>query len=198
MKNMLFALIAAVAGFGLFSFSSTATLPTAGHDTIVWHGHKVTGTHTGTITVKNSDFKMENGALTGGSFMIDMTSINCTDLGAGQGKEKLEGHLKSGDFFGTEDHPSASFNITNVVNRGMAGDYKIVGDLTIKDITKEIKFNAKIADLDGVPTAQADISIDRSDFGVKYGSGSFFDNLGDKTIYDEFDISIALPVDHSH
>jgi len=125
--------------------------------------------------------------LTGGEFAIDMTSITVTDLDGGM-KGKLEGHLKSPDFFGVENHPVANFKITKVVPRGTGGSYKVVGDLTIKNITKEIKFNADVKD----DMATANIQIDRSDFNVKYGSGSFFDNLGDKTIYDEFDMVVDL------
>ena len=78
------------------------------------------------------------------------------------------------------------------LSRGKPGEYKIIGNLTIKETTKEIKFNTLITEVDGKNVATADITIDRSDFDVRYGSGSFFDNLGDKTIYDEFDLSVNL------
>jgi polyisoprenoid-binding protein YceI len=106
----------------------------------------------------------------------------------GGGKGKLEGHLKSDDFFGVAAHPTATIKFTKVVSRGVAGEYKITANITIKNITKEIKFNATAKD----GTANATIKLDRSDFDIKYGSGSFFDNLGDKTIYDEFDLAITL------
>ena len=82
--------------------------------------------------------------------------------------------------------------MTKVISRGKAGEYKVIGDLTIKATTKEIKFNTVVDNTTGVPVATADITIDRSDFDIRYGSGSFFDNLGDKTIYDEFDLSLNL------
>ena len=129
--------------------------------------------------------------MTGGNFEIDMTSLKVTDLeGAMAGK--LEGHLKSPDFFGIEKFPTASFKITKVVSRGTAGSYKIAGNLTIKETTKEIKFMTTLS-ADG-KTADAKITVDRSDFNVRYGSGSFFDGLGDKTIYDEFDLNVKLVV----
>ena len=120
-----------------------------------------------------------------------MTSITCTDLPEKAGG-KLVGHLKSDDFFGVATYPTAKFEITKVVSRGKAGDYKVTGNLTIKESTKEIQFNTTDDNSTGVPVATADITIDRSDFNVKYGSGSFFDDLGDKTIYDEFDLGLKL------
>ena len=158
---------------------------------IEWKGYKVTGSHEGTINIKNGQLQMENGMLTGGSFEIDMTSINCTDLSGG-GKGKLEGHLKSDDFFGVKKYPSANFVITKVASRGTPGDYKVTGNLSIKETTKEIRFLTKVTESGNTITATADIEIDRTDYDVRYGSGSFFDNLGDKTIYDDFNLSVKL------
>lgn len=158
---------------------------------VSWKGYKVTGSHEGTISVKDGNLDFTDGMLSGGSFVIDMPSIKATDISGGTAA-KLEGHLKSADFFGVEDHPTATFVITKVVSRGMTGDYRITGDITIKEKTESIRFNAKVTEADGVYTATADIKIDRTDFDVRYGSGSFIDNLGDKTIYDEFDLGIKL------
>ncbi|MEO1518621.1 MAG: YceI family protein [Bacteroidota bacterium] len=155
---------------------------------ITWKGYKVLGEHSGTIQLSSVDLDMSDGVLKGGSFSIDMTSIKCTDL-EGEYAGKLEGHLKSDDFFGVAKFPTAKFDITKVVSRGKAGNYKIVGNLTIKGITKEIRFNAETSG-EGAMTAK--ITVDRSDFEVRYGSGSFFDNLGDKTIYDEFDLEVSI------
>ena len=112
---------------------------------ITWKGYKVTGQHEGTLQIKNGNLDFEKGILKGGSFDIDMTSISTTDLSGGMAK-KLDGHLKSADFFGVEKFPTAKFVITKVVSRGMDGDYKIIGNLTIKETTKEIKFNAKVTE----------------------------------------------------
>lgn len=163
---------------------------------IKWTGYKVTGKHFGTVSLKSGDLTMEDGMLTGGSFEIDMATITVKDM-QGEYAGKLEGHLKSADFFGVENHPTAKFVITNVISRGTPGDYKIVGNLTIKDTTKEIKFFAKVTEEGGMQTATANITVDRSDFDVRYGSGSFFDNLGDKTIYDEFDLEVTLVANNS-
>lgn len=173
----------------------TGPVETVGVDTnasvINWKGYKVTGSHTGTIKINAGNLQMEDGQLVGGSFTIDMKTINCTDM-EGEYKGKLEGHLKSADFFGVEKYPTATFKITNVVSRGTPGAYKITGDLTIKETTKPVRFNVNIAEEDGKQIATGDVQIDRSDFDIRYGSGSFFDSLGDKTIYDEFDLSVRL------
>ncbi|MEM9823335.1 MAG: YceI family protein [Bacteroidota bacterium] len=162
-----------------------------GKSQVFWKGYKVTGSHEGTLTLKNGELTYTDNQLSGGSFDIDMTSLDCTDLKGG-GKTKLEGHLKSTDFFNVAEFPTARFEITKVVSRGKTGDYKIIGDLTIKGITKSIKFQAMVNDASDGKTATASTTIDRSEFNIRYGSGSFFDNLGDKTIYDEFDLSINL------
>jgi polyisoprenoid-binding protein YceI len=137
---------------------------------------------------------MTDGVLTGGSFEVDMTALLVTDL-EGEWKEKLEGHLKSEDFFGIEKYPTAKFVVTKVAPKGTPGDYKVYGDLTIKETTEPIAFYANITEEDGVKVATADLEIDRSKYNVRYGSGSFFSGLGDKTIYDEFDLQVKLVVE---
>jgi polyisoprenoid-binding protein YceI len=154
-----------------------------------WIGYKVTGKHNGSINLKSGTLEFTEGMLSGGWFEIDMNSITVLDL-TGNSAAKLEGHLKSDDFFGVEKFPTAMFRMTNVVHRGTPGDFKVIGNLTIKGVTKEIKFNTHV-DMDS-KTATADMEIDRSDYNVRYGSGSFFSNLGDGTIHDEFKLSINL------
>lgn len=156
---------------------------------INWKGYKVLGEHAGTVKFVsgNLDFDASNN-LTGGMFTVDMNSVTCTDLKPGQGKENLEGHLKSDDFFGVATHPTATLKFKKVISRGKPGEYKIVADLTIKKTTKEVKFDANITE----NKAMANLKIDRSDFNIQYGSGSFFESLGDKTIYDEFDMSVNI------
>ncbi len=154
---------------------------------IVWKGYKVTGSHEGTLSFKSGSLDFTGDKLTGGELVVNMGSLNCTDLKEGM-KGKLEGHLKSADFFGVEKFPEASIKFTKVIPRGIPGEYKVTANLTIKGITKEIKFNASAKDGMG----SASIKVDRSEFDIRYGSGSFFDNLGDKTIYDEFDLDINI------
>ena len=158
---------------------------------LTWKGYKVTGEHAGTVGLKNGSLQIDHGTLKGGSFEVDMTSFTCTDL-QGEWADKLIGHLKSPDFFGSEANPTAKLVIKKAIATDTKGNYKIVADLTIKGTTKEVKFNTALAQTEKQATATGKIVIDRSDFDIRYGSGSFFDGLGDKTIYDDFDISFAL------
>ena len=179
--------------FGAFAFTTPAEKAEytidAATTTIVWTGAKVGGEHTGTISVKEGGFTFEDDQLTGGSFIIDMNSITCTDLDAEYGG-KLVGHLKSDDFFGVATFPTSKVVIKSVVPQG-PGQYKVVADLTIKETTKEIKFPATVEVSNGKVTASADITVDRSEFDVRYGNGSFFDDLGDKVIYDDFNLAVT-------
>lgn len=188
-------LMAFVAFAGLaFTVNSGATLKVDTlNSNVQWTGYKVTGQHNGVVNIKSGALTYdEKGFFAGGSFEIDMTSIKCLDL-QGETAGKLEGHLKSDDFFGVAKYPTAKFVITKVTPRGKPGEYKITGNLTIKSTTKEVKFDALLQEAAGGKiVATGDIKIDRSDFDVRYGSGSFFEGLGDKTIYDEFDLKVKL------
>lgn len=153
---------------------------------VLWEGEKVTGSHNGTIDLKDGHFITEDGELKGGEFTIDMTSITVTDL-SGEDKGKLEGHLKSDDFFGVETYSTSKLVITSAAKKN-DGTYGVVADLTIKEETHPVTF-----DLDwNENSASTEFSIDRSKYDVRFGSGSFFDNLGDKTIYDNFDLTVNL------
>jgi polyisoprenoid-binding protein YceI len=153
---------------------------------VIWKGYKVTGSHTGLITIKSGSLIFDNEVLTGGNFVIDMTTINVTDLEGGY-KDKLEGHLKSDDFFGVAKYPEASLEFTNVKSTGK-NSYEVTGDLKIKGKTETINFNLSVYG----NKATASLKIDRTKFDVRYGSTSFFDGLKDKAIYDEFDLQADL------
>lgn len=153
---------------------------------VTWKGYKVTGSHMGTIDLQSGALMFEDGKLTGGEFTVDMSTLISTDLQGGM-KEKLEGHLKSDDFFGVESNPTSKLVFTNVEASGK-NRYKVTGDLTIKGTTKAVTFDVSVYG----SKATATLTIDRSEFDVRYGSGSFFDNLGDKTIYDDFEIVADL------
>lgn len=155
--------------------------------TINWTGKKVTGQHEGTINLKDGNLVFKGKKLVGGTFNVDMASLITTDLKAGQGKEKLEGHLKSDDFFGIEKFPTATLVIKKATLKSDA-TYTVTGDLTIKGKTSPITFDLATT----ANTASANLKIDRTKYDIKYGSGSFFDNLGDKAINDNFDLNVAL------
>lgn len=154
--------------------------------TVAWKGYKVTGSHNGNINLKDGSLSFDNNQLTGGSFTVDMTSLISTDL-EGEWKDKLEGHLKSDDFFGVESHPTATL-VFNTVSAKSKNSYDVTADLTIKGITNPINFTLAVYG----NKANATLKIDRAQYQIKYGSGSFFDNLGDKAIYDEFDLVVDL------
>lgn len=157
---------------------------------VAWIGEKVTGQHDGLVKLKEGSFEVEDGKLMGGSFVIDMQSLVVLDLD-GDSKGKLEGHLKSDDFFGVDKYPTSTFTITKAVPQG-ENNYKVVGNITIKDTTQEIQFPAELKEIDGKLVGTANLTIDRTKFNVRYGSGSFFDNLGDKTIYDNFKLTVNI------
>jgi polyisoprenoid-binding protein YceI len=159
---------------------------------IEWVGKKVTGQHNGIVNIKEGALEMEEGQVTGGSFVIDMTTIDVLDL-EGEYKGKLMGHLRSDDFFSVEKHPSAKFTITSI-NKSEATDasHFIAGELTIKGITNKITFPAMVTVKDGKANAKASFALDRTKWEIRYGSGSFFDGLGDKMIYDDFELTVNL------
>ena len=116
-----------------------------------------------------------------------MTSLVCTDLKAGEGKEKIEGHLKSEDFFGTEKFQTSKIVFKKVVASGK-NSYTVTADLSIKEKTNPITFELTVIG----NNAAAALKVDRTKYDIKYGSGSFFDNLGDRAISDEFELNVAL------
>jgi polyisoprenoid-binding protein YceI len=126
-----------------------------------------------------------------GSFVVNMSTIVCTDIKDEGYRAKLEGHLKSDDFFGVEKYPESKFEVVKAKNLGN-GNYEVHGNITIKGITKPISFNVNMHHHGDDLHVSGKIVIDRSKFNVRYGSGSFFDNLGDKTIYDDFELSLDL------
>ncbi len=160
------------------------------NSTLTWVGKKVTGEHTGNLAIKNGELEFANNKLKGGSFEIDMTSITCTDL-TGEWNEKLVGHLRSDDFFSVDKYPTSKVAITKVKSKG-SNKHEVTADVTIKGITHPVTFMATTQESNGVITATADVAVDRTKYDIKYGSGSFFDGLGDKMIDDEFTLSVSL------
>ncbi len=157
--------------------------------TIKWYGEKVLGEHEGYIQIKSGFIELNNDQITSGNFVVDMTTITNIDLEDEGYNQKLVGHLKSDDFFGVEKYPTAEFEVKRS-SKFSNGKAKVSGDITIKGTTESISF-------DVVRTGKeyaAKIEIDRSKFNVRYGSNSFFDNLGDKAIDDIFTLDIKLVV----
>ena len=183
--------IALVAFVALFTFSFTTIekdkkeIKTESSK-VVWKGYKVTGSHEGTIDIKSGALDFDGDKLIGGNITIDMTTLVSTDL-EGEYKGKLEGHLKSDDFFGVETHNTSTLEFTEVKASGK-NSYDVTGKLTIKGKTNSVKFTISIYG----NNATENLKVDRTKYGVKYGSASFFDDLKDKAIYDEFDLVADL------
>jgi len=159
----------------------------AKNSNIKWHGEKVTGEHFGTIKLESGNLEMKDNKIIGGVFLIDMSSIANTDVEDAEYKAKLEGHLKSDDFFGVETYPISKLEIKEATP---FKDHKatVKAHLTIKATTLPIEF--EVIEKDGKMSAQ--IVVDRSKYDVRYGSGSFFEGLGDKMIYDDFTLDVEL------
>lgn len=140
----------------------------ATQSSVIWKGTKMSGSHEGTVTIKSGSLNVDNGAITGGQFVLDMNTINATDL-EGEMKEKLDGHLKADDFFAVATNPEASIEITEVKAGATANDIVISANLTIKGVSKNITFDAKVAEITDVTAkVSADFNILREDWGITY------------------------------
>ena len=157
------------------------------NSSIKWTGKEITTkTHYGSLKFREGKIIMKGEKIISGNFIVDMGSINCQDL-SGKSKNYLESHLKSEDFFGVEDYPEASLSIKTSELKS-DGNQVVVGDITIKGITQPISFNISIQNKEG----KAKLIFDRTKHNVTYRSGNFFQNLGDKLIYDDIEIEARL------
>ncbi|NNC69617.1 MAG: YceI family protein [Flavobacteriaceae bacterium] len=160
--------------------------------TITWKGSKTAKSHNGTIGVSEGYVAFEGDQLTGGNFIIDMNSIVNLDLENEEYNTKLVNHLKSADFFEVEKHPYSVFAITSVDKKDN-GKTMVKGNLTVKGIKKNIEFPATVTvNGDEVSFVSEPFTIDRTEWDVKYNSGKFFEDLKDKLINDEIEISFNI------
>ncbi|QXP72704.1 YceI family protein [Tenacibaculum sp. AHE15PA] len=159
--------------------------------TVTWKGNKPTGSHNGVVSIEKGLFDIKDGVLNSGEFVIDMNSISCLDLEAGNGKEKLEGHLKNADFFDVEKFPTAKFVVASSETKD--GKLHVTGNLTLRGTTKSITIPATVTENEGTATFKSDVfSIDRTDFGVTYSSKKFDAALKDKFINDLMELSFDI------
>lgn len=157
-----------------------------GRSAINWKGYKPTGSHYGTIQLQAGSIEWDGKKLIGGSFKADMSTIEESERTA-----KLERHLKSADFFEIEQYPIASFEITETLIKD--GKTLITGQLTIKNVTKEISFLATLTESEGAVILTSEtFQLNRAEFNVKYKSKTFFNDLKEKFIYDNFDLQITI------
>ncbi len=181
--KLLSALIILFVSFGLNA--QTKKIDTS-KSSIHWIGKKIMGQHDGTIDFKEGSLIFDGKKLTGGNFTVDMKTISTTDV-EGKAKGNLDGHLKSDDFFGVEKFPTSKLVFKKITDKGN-GLYTITADLTIKEITNSITFDIIVKD----SIATTNFSVDRTKFDVKYGSKSFFEEIGDRAINDEFELGVKL------
>jgi polyisoprenoid-binding protein YceI len=186
MKNLKAIALALVVVLSTVSLSAQTKKIDAAKSTINWVGKKVTGQHEGTVNLKDGALVFTGKKLVGGTFTADMTSLTSTDL-SGEYLGKLNGHLNSEDFFGTEKHQTATL-VFKTISTKTKDVYAVTADLTIKGKTNPVTFDIAI----NGNTASTKFNVDRTKYDIKYGSGSFFDNLGDKAISDEFQLAVAL------
>lgn len=175
------------------AFAKTVDIDPA-KSSVRWLGKKVAGQHNGTVAVQSGQVELNGDQLKGGQVTIDMRSIKNEDLKDAEYNAKLVGHLKSDDFFAVEKNPTSTFKITAVkpLKNRKDATHEITGDLTIRGTTHPITFPAKVEVKKGEVSAQGKLTVDRTKYNVRYGSGKFFENLGDKMINDTFELELNL------
>jgi len=161
--------------------------------TIKWTGKEITtDSHYGTLGLKQGAVEVSTAGIVSGNVVVDMNSIQCLDM-TGRGKTKLEGHLRSDDFFGVQSYPEAALRFASL-SAETSGKIHFTGDLTIKNITHPITFSGLIHQSGNNYSATINFSFDRTLYDVKYRSGKYFKDLGDKLILDDIDISAKIAV----
>ena len=159
---------------------------------VAWLGTELTtNTHFGSLRAKSGNLKIDKDGGVVGNIIIDMQSIIVEDL-KGRSKEVLESHLKSDDFFGSNNFPTATLEFRSLNRYNNDGGHIFNGNLTIKGITNEVEFSAKLIKQTPLLHAVGKLVFDRSKFNVRFRSGSFFDDLGDKLILDDIEVDINL------
>ncbi|MCF0055301.1 YceI family protein [Dyadobacter sp. CY356] len=163
---------------------------------LVWNAKKVTGEHVGTAPVKSGQLNLSGGKLTVGNVEINLKDLVVTDIKDPEYNAKLVSHLKNDDFFAVEKFPVAKLEIVSATPAG-TNKFTVKGKLTIKGITKDVTFPANINADDKKLTANAKLAIDRTQYGIRYNSKSFFSSIGDKAIEDNFNLDVSLVADVS-
>lgn len=186
MKNLKSIALALVVVLSTVAVSAQTKKIDVATSKIEWVGKKVTGQHNGIVNFKDGAVVLKAGKLVGGSFTVNMNSLTATDL-TGEYKDKLDGHLKADDFFGTTKFPTATLVIKKIGAKS-ANVYNATADLTIKGITQPVTFDMTV----NGDTANTTFNVDRTKYDIKHGSKSFFESIGDKAISDEFELKVTL------
>lgn len=190
MKKILLCLLASALSFGVFGKPMGYKIEPK-ESTVKWLGEKVAGKHFGKVKVKAGAFQLEGNDLVGGRVLIDMTSITVDDIENKEWNGKLVAHLKNDDFFSVDKHKEAILLVKNAM-MAKGGGYDVNGELTIKGVTKPIMFKVKLDKKDKVVKAKGSFTFDRTLYGIKYNSGKFFSELGDKMIKDQVKVDFDV------
>lgn len=158
---------------------------------IDWTGRKVTGAHNGTIGIKEGNFIAKDGKINGGNIVINTAAIKILDVTDPATNAQFAGHLASDDFFSTEKFPTAAFDILSV-KEVSNNTYHLEGNLTIKDITHLVGFDAKVESNKNGIKFSGKLVIDRTKYDIRFRSGNFFVDLGDTLIYNDFDLDFDI------
>jgi polyisoprenoid-binding protein YceI len=194
MKHLIMTFVA-VFTFGMAAQAQGTAKVDTDKSILAWEATKIGGGHNGTVGIQSGTLKLNKNEISSGSFVIDMSSIVCLDIENADYNAKLLGHLKSDDFFSTEKFPTATLTIKKVVRlkaNSKGSTHNIYAVLTIKGITNEVVFPAAVVGENGMITADAAFTIDRAKYDVRYGSTSFFPNIGDKAIGNDINFKVKI------
>jgi polyisoprenoid-binding protein YceI len=158
---------------------------------IDWTGRKVTGAHNGTIGIKEGNFILNDGKINGGNIVINTSTIKILDITDPDTNAQFAGHLASDDFFSIEKFSTASFDILSV-KEVSDSIYYLEGNLTIKDITHLVGFEASVDNNKNQIKLSGKLVIDRTKYDIRFRSGNFFKDLGDTLIYNDFDLDFTI------
>ena len=156
-----------------------------------WWASKVTGAHSGSVAIAGGYTVIQNGKLTGGEVVVQMNTLTNEDIESAEWNAKLVNHLKNADFFNVEQFPTAVLTLTQVTPIE-PGQYQATGDLTIKGITHSVTFPLTVEQQSGIWHGTGETTLDRTLWDIRYHSGKFFQDLGDKVIYDDFKLNFNL------
>jgi polyisoprenoid-binding protein YceI len=197
MKSIVLILLG-ILSFPAFSQSPMTYTVNVNESSMRWTGYYLFsfGEHTGTIGITKGQLTYTVDQLTGGSFEIDMHSMQDTDMKADDGGNDLTNHLKSDDFFSVDKFPTAYFEITKAEKIKDAQpnqpNYDVTGILTLKGVRNTLSFPVFISIQGNNLTASAKFKFDRTKWNVQYNSGKFFSEIGDGAISDAIGIDLNV------
>ena len=157
---------------------------------ITWTGEKVTGKHTGNISISKGIISIDHGNIAAASFEVDMNTITNDDIESEKYNKKLVDHLNSADFFDIEKYPVASFKMLKATQTTKA--HIVKGELTIKDKVHPVTATLNLEQNETGLVVRGEMVFDRTKFGIVYKSGNFFESLGDKMIHDEVKLQFEI------